>query len=429
MKAASFAAALICFGAILVSALFAAETVERIAAVVGDRAILASELASQVQMVMIQAGPDAKLDPKELARDILRDMVNDELILSAARDDTTITVSPEEVESALDEHIASLVSRFASEDEFLAQLSREGFTKRSYEKRLSTQFKDQILKQKIIGKRLSSVTVSRQEVEEFYKQYRDSLPEISPRVRLAHILISFNPSPTTEDSLRQLAEKARELAVGGTDFADVAGQFGPGVVGGRIGRISREDLVPEFARAAFNLQPGSISGPVRTDYGWHIIKSHGRSGDTVDVSQILFPVVASAVDSTRATTLVDSIYQALQGGADFRETAKAYSDDDSTRGVGGEMESMDESQLRPEFIAALDAVQPGQITTPVESQLGYHILKLLDRTPGRPLGMEQDFDVIRNMARQQKVAHLVSKWVDDLKKKVYVDIRSVDIVK
>jgi len=429
MKAASFAAALTCFGAILVSALFAAETVERIAAVVGDRAILASELASQVQMVMIQAGPDAKLDPKELARDILRDMVNDELILSAARDDTTITVSPEEVESALDEHIASLVSRFASEDEFLAQLSREGFTKRSYEKRLSTQFKDQILKQKIIGKRLSSVTVSRQEVEEFYKQYRDSLPEISPRVRLAHILISFNPSPTTEDSLRQLAEKARELAVGGTDFADVAGQFGPGVVGGRIGRISREDLVPEFARAAFNLQPGSISGPVRTDYGWHIIKSHGRSGDTVDVSQILFPVVASAVDSARATTLVDSIYQALQGGADFRETAKAYSDDDSTRGVGGEMESMDESQLRPEFIAALDAVQPGQITTPVESQLGYHILKLLDRTPGRPLGMEQDFDVIRNMARQQKVAHLVSKWVDDLKKKVYVDIRSVDIVK
>jgi len=429
MKAASFAAALICFGAILVSALFAAETVERIAAVVGDRAILASELASQVQMVMIQAGPDAKLDPKELARDILRDMVNDELILSAARDDTTITVSPEEVESALDEHIASLVSRLASEDEFLAQLSREGFTKRSYEKRLSAQFKDQILKQKIIGKRLSSVTVSRQEVEEFYKQYRDSLPEISPRVRLAHILISFNPSPTTEDSLRQLAEKARELAVGGTDFADVAGQFGPGVVGGRIGRISREDLVPEFARAAFNLQPGSISGPVRTDYGWHIIKSHGRSGDTVDVSQILFPVVASAVDSTRATTLVDSIYQALQGGADFRETAKAYSDDDSTRGVGGEMESMDESQLRPEFIAALDAVQPGQITTPVESQLGYHILKLLDRTPGRPLGMEQDFDVIRNMARQQKVAHLVSKWVDDLKKKVYVDIRSVDIVK
>jgi peptidyl-prolyl cis-trans isomerase SurA len=429
MKTVSFPATLICLGAVLVSILPAAETVERIAAVVGDRAILASELASQVQMVMIQAGPDTKLDPKELAKDILRDMVNDELILSAARDDTTITASPEEVKSALDEHIASLVSRFPSEDEFLAQLSREGFTKRSYEKRLSAQIKDQVLKQKIISKRLSSVTVSRQEVEGFYKQYRDSLPEISPRVRLAHILISFEPSPKTEDSLRQLAEKAREMAVQGTDFADVAGQFGSGVVGGRIGRISREDLVPEFARAAFSLQPGTVSGPVRTEYGWHIIKSHGRSGDTVDVSQILFPVVASAVDSARAKTLVDSIYQALQGGADFRETAKAYSDDDSTRGVGGEMETMDESQLRPEFVAAIDAVQPGQITTPVESQLGYHILRLLDRTPGRPLDMEQDFDIIRNMARQQKVAQMVSKWVDDLKKKVYVDIRNVDIVK
>jgi peptidyl-prolyl cis-trans isomerase SurA len=420
--------ALILFGAVLVCGAASAETVERIAAVVGDRIILATEVTNQMQMVMIQAGQNAAdIDPTQLADDILLEMVNDELILSAARDDTTIIVSDAEVKATLDEHIASLVARFPSESAFLEQLRAEGWTKRSYEKRLRVQIRDQLMKQQIINRRLALVTVSRQEVEDFFERYADSLPEMPPSVRLAHVLVSFNISSQTDDSLKALAEDARELAVEGADFVDIASQMGGDAVGGRIGYVKREELVAEFARAAFNLQPGAVSGPVKTQYGWHIIKSHDKRTDSVDVSHILFPTFASAADTARARFVIDSLYEKLLRGADFKETAKLHSQDDATRATGGEMEAMTVDQLRPEFVAPLQTIEEGEITPPVMSELGYHILKLLERTDGRPLDIKEDFDIIRNMSRQEKTSRMVQDWVEELKKRVYVDVRDINI--
>ena len=415
--------ALALLGAVVFFSPLASETVEGIAAVVGDRIILASELTAQVQLAMLQLGQGADVDRSRLAADILQQMVTDELILSAARDDTSITASPEEIQAALDEHMAALTARFPSEEVFLQQLSREGWTKRSYEKRLRAQIGDQVLKQKIISRRLSQVTVSRQEVDEFFKKYTDSLPEVPAKFRLSHILVAFKVSPSTEDSVRLLAEAAREMIVGGTSFEDAAKAY-PGAVGGRVGFIRKEELVAEFARAAFSLQPGSISGPVRTDYGWHIIESHNRLGDSVDVSQILLPLVPSAADSARAKTLIDSLYQQLQQGADFPELAKQYSDDDATRATGGEMEVTGVDQLRPEFIEPLGAMEPGRIAPPIPSHLGYHIIKLIERVPGHALTLDTDYDTIRNMARQEKTGRMVDAWVAELKKKVYIDIRN-----
>ncbi len=428
MKRLMTSAALLFVGAVLICGPTQAETVERIAAVVGGRAILASEVSNQIQMIMIQAGRDADLDPRELAADILQEMVNDELILTAAKDDTTIFVGEGELKAAMDEQIAGLVARFPSEAAFLEQLQLEGWTKRTYEKRLRSQIRDQLMKQKIISQRLSKVTVSRQEVEEFFGKYSDSLPEMSPRVRLAHILVSFKVSPETDDSLKGLAEAAREIAVDQDDFGIIAGQFGGGAVGGRIGFVKKDELVPEFARAAFSLQPGTVSGPVRTQYGWHIIKTYRRLGDSVDVSHILFPATASTADSLRSKLVIDSLYQELLSGADFKELAKLSSDDDATRATGGEMETMTVENLRPEFLAPLEAVEEGDITPPVASAQGYHILKLLEQMPGRALNLQDDFDIIRNMASQEKTSRSVQEWVGELKKKVYVDIRDIDIV-
>jgi peptidyl-prolyl cis-trans isomerase SurA len=422
--------ALILIGAVLVSTPAGAETAEKIVAVVGDRVILSSELANQVQMYMLSGGEQSGADPTKVARNILQQMINDELILLAAKDDTSITASDAEIQAGLDEHIASLVSRFPSEEAFLEQLQSEGLTKRSLEKRYRPEIRDQILKQKIINRKLSKITVSRQETDDFYARNKDSLPEMPGKIRLAHILIKFKVSQQTDDSVKQLAEQARQEALQGKDFAEIAAGFAarvPGAVGGRIGFIRREEVVPEFGRAAFNMQAGEISGLIKTEYGWHIIKCFTRYRDSVDVAQILFPVAPSPADSARALTVADSLYKELKNGADFAEMAKRISDDDSTRGTGGEMPEMTFDQLRPEFIEPLAAIDTGQITPPIASQLGYHILKLLDREPGRPLDPEKDFDIIRNFARQEKIGRLVDQWVAELKKKTYVDIREPEL--
>lgn len=430
MKTSIIGTALMIIGAVLVSVPVGAETAEKIVAVVGDRVILSSELTNQVQMYMLSAGEQSGVDPTKVARDILQQMINDELILLAAKDDTSITASDAEVQAALDEHIASLASRFPSEEAFVEQLRREGLTKRSLEKRYRPEIRDQILKQKIINRKLSKISVSRQEAEDFYARHKDSLPEMPGKIRLAHILVTFKVSPQTDDSIKQLAEEARQQALQGKDFAEIAASFvtrDPGAVGGRIGFIRREEVVPEFGRAAFNMQPGEISGLIKTEYGWHIIKCFTRFKDSVDVAQILFPVAPSAADSARALRTADSLYKELQNGADFRELAKRSSDDDSSRGTGGELPEMTFDQLRPEFVEPLAAIDTGQITAPIASSAGYHILKLLDREQPRPLDPEKDFDIIRNMARQEKIGLLVEQWVAELKKKTYVDIRDPEL--
>jgi peptidyl-prolyl cis-trans isomerase SurA len=431
MKARMIGAALMMLiGAALVSSPAGAETVEKIIAVIGDRVILSSELTNQVQMAMLSAGEQNDLDPNVVARDILQRMINDELILMAARDDTTITASDAEVQAGLDEQIASLASRFPSEDVFVEQLRKEGLTKRSLEKRYRPEIRDQILKQKIINRKLSGISVSRQETEEFYARLKDSLPQIPGKIRLAHIVVKFKVSPQTDDSVKRLADEARLQALDGKDLADIAASFvgrAPGVVGGRIGFIRRDEVVPEFGRAAFNLQAGEVSGLVKTEYGWHLIKCFTRFRDSVDVGQVLFPLASSAADSALTIKTADSLYRELKNGADFAEMAKRSSDDDSSRGVGGELPEMTFDQLRPEFLEPLSAIDTGQITSPILSQAGYHILKLLDREAGRPMEMDRDFDIIRNFARQEKISRMVDKWVMELKKNVYVDIRQPEL--
>ena len=430
MKLFPVKAALILIGVAMLSGTVGSETAERIVAVVGDRVILASELAGQVQMYMLSLGENSGVDPQRLARDVLGRMINDELILSAARDDSTITVPEEEIRAGLDEHIASLAARFPSEQAFLDQLQREGMTKRTLEKRYHPQIRDQLLKQRIITRKLSKVSVSRQEVEDFFTHNRDSLPPVPGKIRLAHILVKFKVSPQTDDSVRQVGEEARRLAVQGKDLGDVATELTPrfpGIVGGRVGFIQREEVVAEFGRAAFSLQAGDISGLVRTEYGYHIIKSHARFKDSVDVSQILLPLAPSPADTLRAKAAADSLHRELQNGADFRELAKRSSEDDSTRGTGGELLPMTDDQLRPEFVEPLNGIDTGQITMPVLSQAGYHILRLLEREKGHPLSLTQDYDILRNIAKQDKTGRLVEEWVSDLKKKVYVDIRDASL--
>jgi len=419
--------ALIFIGAILLSGGARGEIVERIAAVVGNRIILASEVAAQVQMFALQAGNDLNMSTEELTREILTQMVNDALILQAAREDTTINVRQDEVDAALQEHIASLAARFPSEEAFVEQLRREGLTKRTLEKKYRSQIQDQLLKEKIINKRMYAVSLTRQEVKDFYEQMADSLPQIPDKYRVAHILTTFDISPATDDSLLQMATEAwKRITEDGADLNTVTAEFQNRtgqVIGGRVGFIHRDDVVPEFGQAAFALSPGEYSPPIRSSYGYHIIECHNKISDSIDVSQILFPATPSAEDSTRTLQLADSLYNAILAGSDFGEIAKEFSRDDSTRSLGGVLPEMSYSEMRPEFADPINKLAVGEISQPVPSQLGYHIIKLLEKTPGRALDPDKDFDILRNIARQRKTGRVVEEWVEKLRQEIYVDVR------
>jgi len=407
----------------------AGETIEKIAAVVGNDPILASEVAAQIQLMAIQRGirPKSEAELRDMQKRILDDLIAERLMLIEARKDTSISVTDDQVQAAVDDHINGLIRQFDSEEAFLSELASEGMTLRAFRKKLEPEMKNQLLKQQLINKKVSKIAVSNKEVKDFFEDYRDSIPDQPDAVRLAHILITFQPSGGTEDSVRQVAESVRKNAVAGADFATLALTYSTGpssLNGGDLGFLSRDDVVPEFGRVAFNLKPGEISGIVRTMYGLHIIKCEEKRGDQMHLRQILFEVVPTAADSLLSYKLVDSLMNEINNGADFRELAKIYSADDESRAQGGELGWFAIANLPPEFAEAVKEMKNiDDVAGPVRSEYGLHIVKLLDRQEGRAITLADDFDRIKEMARQHKTGEMVDKWLDELKKKVYVDIR------
>ena len=410
------------------------ETVDKIAAVVGDEIILASELANQIQMVAFQTGkrPKTEEEIRKLQKQVLEQMISDRLFLAEAKKDTSITVTQSEVKQALDEHIARIISNFESEDAFLQALADEGLTLRDLERQYESDIENNLLRQRYIQKKLYSVSISRKEVEDFYAEFKDSIPKQPEGLKLAHILLKVTPSKEIEDSVSNFAAELRQRVLDGADFATISTQYsslGAGGNGGDLGWVAREDVVPEFARAAFKLNEGDISGVVRTPFGYHVIKCEGKRGDQLRLRHILLAVQPSAADTLRTERLADSLLHELRDNhADFAEMAKTFSADDDTRAQGGELGWFALDQLPPDFAQAVAGwTTPGEIRGPVKSRFGFHILKLLDYQPEKTLTLDGDYDQIKEMARQDKTGHIVDKWIDEIKSHSYIDYRIEDL--
>ncbi len=408
------------------------QVIDRIAAVVGDRVILASELAGQLQMLFVQSGQrprnEAQLD--SLKEMVLEQMIQDQLLLIAAREDTSITVREDEVEKALDEHVARIASQFDSNEQFLEALGREGFTLRDFKRQYRDEVENQILKQRLVQSKLYDVSVSRHEVEEFYHRFRDSIPIQPEAAKLAHILLKTTPASKIEDSVQAQIEGLRQRVLEGANFAALSSSYsglGAAANGGDLGFVSRDDLIPELSRAAFQLNVGDISGVIRSPLGYHVLTCEAKREERIKLRHIVLPVVPSSEDTARTMQLADSLLAEARSGADFRELAKAYSRDDDTRAQGGELGWFALKDLPQRFKDVVEGWRtPGEFRGPVTSEQGVHILQLLDYRRESEMTLDNDFDQIKEMARQDKTGKLIDDWIVQLKDRTYVDVREVD---
>jgi peptidyl-prolyl cis-trans isomerase SurA len=425
----AFSLAVMASGAALAVPADSVDTVDKIAVVVGDEVILASELANQIQMVAFQTGtrPEGAKQIAEFQKQVLEQMVSDKLFLMEAKEDTTIEVRPEEVQEALDEHIAKVIENFGSEDAFLQALAGEGMTLRDLQRQYEQEIQNNLLRQRYIQRKLYSVSVSKFEVEKFFTDFRDSIPDQPEAAKLAHVLLAIKPSQAIEDSVRAQAEQLRQRILDGADFASISAQYssmGAGANGGDLGFVESGDMVPEFAGPAFKLAQGEVSGVIRTEFGFHVVKCEGRRGEKSHLRHLLLSVQASAQDTALVVALADSLLQAARAGADFGEIAKTYSTDDASRAQGGELGWFAVNQLPEDFVPFVAGwTTPGECRGPVKSKFGIHILKLLDYQPGKVLTLEGDFDRIKELARQDKTGKMVDQWISQLKQKTFIDYR------
>ncbi|MCY1719885.1 peptidylprolyl isomerase [Prolixibacteraceae bacterium Z1-6] len=214
-------------------------------------------------------------------------------------------------------------------------------------------------------------------------------------VHASHILllVDKNASPNKDKEVLDKITSIREEILNGKDFGQAARDYSEDPSAqqnkGDLGYFSAFTMVAPFEDAAFSTPAGEISEPVKTSFGYHIIKVHDirENKGEIQVAHIMknIPQTATPEVKQKAKEEIDAIYQQLVDGADFAELAKKESQDKRSAVKGGEMPWFSAGRIVPEFSNAAFALQnTGNITKPVETAFGYHIIKKLNERPVPP---------------------------------------------
>ncbi|MFP4469460.1 MAG: peptidylprolyl isomerase [Bacteroidales bacterium] len=241
-------------------------------------------------------------------------------------------------------------------------------------------------------------------------------------IRVSHILIRLEKYATPADTLEaynKITEIRKRIVEGGEDFNAVAEEvsedptardmpargFQPPRKGNRgdIGYFSVFDMVYPFEDAAYKLDVGEVSEPVRTDFGYHLILVHDKKPalGKVQVAHLFLqmPKEATAEDSVALKAHVDSLYTELKNGAEWDEIVREYSDDKSSSMNKGVLPWFGANRMVPQFIDGIRSIpDSGQISQPILTTYGWHIIKLIDT---KPIGSFEDekADLKQNLSK------------------------------
>jgi peptidyl-prolyl cis-trans isomerase SurA len=253
------------------------------------------------------------------------------------------------------------------------------------------------------------------------KAYDRSLTEVNA----SHILVSCRLEAKPEDTLKAYSKamSIRERIIAGEEFEKVAKETSDdksaAINGGNLGYFTVFQMITPFENAAYSLRPGEVSMPVRTSFGYHIIRVNDRrpSMGKIKVAHIMktLPPGSDEKHVLQAKQLMDSIYTMLKNGASFKSLAMKYSDHKQSAIHGGELDWFGAGEVIPEFSEAAFAIKDtGTFTTPFRSAYGYHIIKLLDRRP--PASFEESKAYLESKINQADLAAIGKKsFVDKLR--------------
>ena len=260
-------------------------------------------------------------------------------------------------------------------------------------------------------------------------------------IRASHILIKLEPNATPEDTLKAWNKtiSLRNKIVKGEDFEKVArskaGSEDPSVSknGGDLGYFSVFQMVYPFEEAVYNLEIGEVSMPVRTRYGYHLVKVTDRrpARGEVEVAHILVNVKNTMDQEAVAEgeKKIREIHEQLKNGADFAELALKYSDDKSTSKDGGKLPWFGTGKMVEPFEEAAFKVSKGEIGEPFLTQYGWHIIKGIDQRP-IPEFAELETELKNKVSRDSRSELTTNSFLDKLRKeyKVNADTKVLKLV-
>jgi peptidyl-prolyl cis-trans isomerase SurA len=416
--------------ALLASVIFAnaEEVIDRVVAVVDDEIILESEVLQYMQYSM---GTSAKLDslsPEQLntlSSQVLDDLIAQKLLLTRAKTDS-VSVTQKEVDRELDNRVRTLMDQVGGQEKLE---SYYGMPLSKIKRQFRPLVEETLLIERMRRQHMANIRVTRSEVVDFWEAIKDSVPPLRDAIRLAHILLQDRISESSIQSAIAKANEARqEILDGKITFEEYASRYsedpGSAANGGKLGTTNRGDLVPEFEEVAYALEPGSISEPVVSPFGVHLIRLNERTGEKINSNHILFKVEPDSVDEMSTMATAESLVVRLRNGDDFVELALNLSADTKTAANGGDLGWFSPGELPEEFRAPLEGKKKGEFTDPFRTLFGVHIVKVSDRVYSRAITLDEDYGRIEQMALAKKQDDEFRKWLDKLQQETFVERKS-----
>lgn len=402
------------------------ETIDHIVAVVNENVITRHELdevlkatLKQLQSQGVQPPPAGILEKQLLERIILN-----QVQLQLAKE-TGLTVTDSELDQTL--------RRIAQENkmtlhEFYNALEHDGVS--------FTRFRDEIrdeiilvrLKEREVNNRVS---VTEGEVDSFLETQGSS--DYDDEYRIAHILIRMpeGADASQSEAGRKQAEEALARLRSGAEFAQVAAEFSDApdaLEGGLLDWRPAAQLSRKFAELLTPMKPGEITSAIQSSNGFHILKLVDRRNQSRDVAMVdqtharhILIKVSELTSETDARRRIADLKERLDHGGNFEELAKQHSEDASAP-TGGDLGWVSPGDTVPDFEQAMNALKPGEVSGPVQSPFGWHLIQVVERRT-QDVSQERQRQAARQAIRARKADTAFQEWLQRLRDRAYVEYR------
>ncbi|EAS1995782.1 peptidylprolyl isomerase SurA [Salmonella enterica] len=416
--------------AMIANTSFAApQVVDKVAAVVNNGVVLESDVDGLMQSVKLNAGQAGQQLPDDatLRHQILERLIMDQIILQMGQK-MGVKITDEQ----LDQAIANIAKQNnMTMDQMRSRLAYDGLNYSTY--------RNQIRKEMIISEVRNNevrrrITVLQQEVDALAKQI-GTQNDASTELNLSHILIALPENPTSEqvnDAQRQ-AESIVEEARNGADFGKLAITYSAdqqALKGGQMGWGRIQELPGIFAQALSTAKKGDIVGPIRSGVGFHILKVNDLRGQSQSISvtevharHILLKPSPIMNDQQARLKLEEIAADIKSGKTTFAAAAKEYSQDPGSANQGGDLGWATPDIFDPAFRDALTKLHKGQISAPVHSSFGWHLIELLDTRKVDKTDAAQK-DRAYRMLMNRKFSEEAATWMQEQRASAYVKILS-----
>lgn len=401
--------------------------VDGIAAVVGNEVILVSDVLQQAQLL---AQGNKTLNPKDpkVLQDVLGAIIDEKLVLTRAREDS-INVSEDEVTRAVDFQIERLVKQVGSErrleDAYGMSMDRIRRESRDI-------IRQQLLSEKMRQKKFADMKVTERDLNEFFQEYRDSLPPVPEQLELQRIVLRAKPSEEAKQHSLALARAIIDSIKAGGDFADFARRYsidpGSAANGGELGYVKSGTFVKPYEDAMKKLGINEISDPVESQFGIHIIQVLDKRSDATRSRHILLPIQPSPAEKDTLVSRLNAIRARAVAGEDFSQLARQYSEEEETKAMGGTIGKAAPDQLPPDLKDAVGGLKDGEISevrpwSESATDNGYQIIRVVRHIPAHKLDPKEDRAQLERLASYYKQNREYANWITDLRKEIYWDVK------